>query len=410
MRIPGATTLGLAFSSLLERPLRTFLTMLGIIIGVAAVYTMLSVGEGTNRAILESIDSVEGRTITVYPNWTRGRASNRRPWRPFNEQDVLDIQAVNGVFAATGDLSREYSIVSETSDWSANVIGIDEAYLPANDLTIQRGKEIGLTEIERRETVAVVGQSVVRSLFRGQDAIGQRIKIQNIPFEIIGIVNDTDAENWRGQDSNNFVLVPRPTGRARLFGDDRLVRNQVRSIKIVGKDQSSLAAIEQEIDYILRRSRGLTADEAPDFRILNFSANRQAFAQTQTILALVLLVIATIILIVAGVGIMNIMLVSVTERTREIGLRMAIGARGSDIMSQFIVEALLLTSIAGALGLALGYVVTQIPFGVEEIEMAFAPSVAIFSFGSAVLTGVVFGFLPAQRAAQLNPIEALRHE
>ncbi len=410
MRIPGATTLGLAFSSLLERPLRTFLTMLGIIIGVAAVYTMLSVGEGTKRAILESIDSVEGRTITVYPNWTRGRASNRRPWRPFNEQDVLDIQAVNGVFAATGDLSREYSIVSETSDWSANVIGIDEAYLPANDLTIQRGKEIGLTEIERRETVAVVGQSVVRSLFRGQDAIGQRIKIQNIPFEIIGIVNDTDAENWRGQDSNNFVLVPRPTGRARLFGDDRLVRNQVRSIKIVGKDQSSLAAIEQEIDYILRRSRGLTADEAPDFRILNFSANRQAFAQTQTILALVLLVIATIILIVAGVGIMNIMLVSVTERTREIGLRMAIGARGSDIMSQFIVEALLLTSIAGALGLALGYVVTQIPFGVEEIEMAFAPSVAIFSFGSAVLTGVVFGFLPAQRAAQLNPIEALRHE
>ena len=410
MRIPGATTLGLAFSSLLERPLRTFLTMLGIIIGVAAVYTMLSVGEGTKRAILESIDSVEGRTITVYPNWTRGRASNRRPWRPFNEQDVLDIQAVNGVFAATGDLSREYSIVSETSDWSANVIGIDEAYLPANDLTIQRGKEIGLTEIERRETVAVVGQSVVRSLFRGQDAIGQRIKIQNIPFEIIGIVNDTDAENWRGQDSNNFVLVPRPTGRARLFGDDRLVRNQVRSIKIVGKDQTSLAAIEQEIDYILRRSRGLTADEAPDFRILNFSANRQAFAQTQTILALVLLVIATIILIVAGVGIMNIMLVSVTERTREIGLRMAIGARGSDIMSQFIVEALLLTSIAGALGLALGYVVTQIPFGVEEIEMAFAPSVAIFSFGSAVLTGVVFGFLPAQRAAQLNPIEALRHE
>jgi putative ABC transport system permease protein len=410
MNIPGLTTLGLALSSLLERPFRTFLTMLGIIIGVAAVYMMLAVGEGTKQSILESIDSVEGRTITVFPNWTRGRASNRRPWRPFNEQDVLDVQAINGVYAATGDLSREYSIVSETSDWSANVIGVDESYLQANDLTIQRGRAIGIAEMERRETVAVIGQSVVRSLFRGQDAMGQRIKIQNIPFEVIGIVASSDAQTWNGQDTNNFVLVPRPTGRARLFGDNRLVRNQVRSIKVVGKDQASLATIEEEIDYILRRSRGLTADEAPDFRIFNFSASRQAAAETQSTLAISFLVIAIIILIVAGVGIMNIMLVSVTERTKEIGLRMAIGARGSDIMSQFMLEAVLLTSIAGALGLAIGHGITQIPLGIDGIETAFAPSVAILSFSSAILTGVISGFIPAQRAAQLNPIEALRHE
>jgi putative ABC transport system permease protein len=277
-------------------------------------------------------------------------------------------------------------------------------------MQMQRGRPITQTEIERRETVAVIGTSVVRSLFRGQDPMGERIKIQNIPFEIIGIVAETEGTNWRGQDLNNFVLVPRPTGRARLFGDDRLVRNQVRSIRIVGATQGDLSRIEQEVDFLMRRSRGLTADEAPDFRIFNFSANRQAVAETQRTLSLLLATMGAVSLIVGGVGVMNIMLVSVTERTREIGLRMAIGARGSDILSQFLTEALLLSVISGLLGLGLGYAVSQVSLGTDEIEMVFSPNIAILSFGSALLVGVVFGFLPAQRASRLNPIEALRHE
>lgn len=410
MRIPGLTTLTLASGSLLERPFRTVLTMLGIVIGVAAVFAMLSIGEGSRQKILENIDSVEARTISIFPNWNNGRASARRAWRPFTEQDVLDIQAIPGVEAATGDLSQEYSIVSETSDWRANVIGADPQYLAANDMQMQRGRPITQTEIERRETVAVIGTSVVRSLFRGQDPMGERIKIQNIPFEIIGIVAETEGTNWRGQDLNNFVLVPRPTGRARLFGDDRLVRNQVRSIRIVGATQGDLSRIEREVDFLMRRSRGLTADEAPDFRIFNFSANRQAVAETQRTLSLLLATMGAVSLIVGGVGVMNIMLVSVTERTREIGLRMAIGARGSDILSQFLTEALLLSVISGLLGLGLGYAVSQVSLGTDEIEMVFSPNIAILSFGSALLVGVVFGFLPAQRASRLNPIEALRHE
>ena len=410
MRIPGMTTLVLATGSLLERPFRTILTMLGIVIGVAAVFAMLSIGEGSRQKILENIDSAEARTISIFPNWGNRRASTRRAWKPFNEQDILDIQAIPGVEAATGDLSSEYSIVSETSDWRANVIGADPQYLAANDLQMQRGRPITETEIERRETVAVIGQSVVRSLFRGQDPMGERIKIQNIPFEVIGIVAETDGTNWRGQDLNNFVLVPRPTGRARLFGGDRLVRNQVRSIRIVGESQAALSRIEREVDFILRRSRGLTADEAPDFRIFNFSANRQAVAETQRTLSLLLATMGAVSLIVGGVGVMNIMLVSVTERTREIGLRMAIGARGSDILGQFLTEALLLSVLSGFMGLALGFAVSQVSLGTDEIEMVFSPHIALLSFGSALLVGVVFGFLPAQRASQLNPIEALRHE
>ena len=396
--------------SQLERPFRTLLTMLGIVIGVAAVFAMLSIGEGTQKKILESIDSVQARTITVYPNWNNGRASQRRAWRPFTEQDVRDIQAIPGVYAATGELSSDYDVVSEMSDWRANVLGVDAAHLRANDLKMQRGRPITETEVERSDTVAVIGTSVVRSLFRGQDPIGERLKIQNIPFEVIGIVGETDAQNWRGQDSNNFILIPRPTARSRLFGDDRLVRNQVRAVKIVGENQGVLASIEREIDYILRRSRGLTADEAPDFRILNFAANRQAFAASQRTLSLLLATMGAVSLIVGGVGVMNIMLVSVTERTREIGLRMAIGARGSDILGQFLTEALLLSVLSGLLGLGLGYAVSQISLGTDDIEMVFSTRIALLSFGSALLVGVVFGFLPAQRASRLNPIEALRHE
>ena len=410
MTIPGWATLSSALGSLLERPFRTLLTMLGIIIGVAAVYAMLSIGEGTRQKILERIDSVQGRTITVYPDWSGGRASRRSPWKPFTETDIAEMQSIRGVYAATGETEREYPIVSETSDWSARVIGVDPEYMAAKDISIARGRAIEQVDLDRRNTVAVIGQSVVRSLFNGQNALGQRIKIQNIPFEVVGIADSDDSETWGGRDTNNFVLIPRPSGRARLFGDNYLVRNSVNNVVLVGQTQESLAGIEREVEFILRRSRGLTPDEAPDFRIFNFSANRQAYADNQRTLSLLLATMGAVSLIVGGVGVMNIMLVSVTERTREIGLRMALGARGSDILSQFLAEALVLSVTSGLLGLGLGHLVSQVSLGTDEIEMVFAPHIAVLSFSSALIVGVVFGFLPAHRASRLNPIEALRHE
>ena len=410
MRVPGLSTLGLALSSLLERPLRTVLTMLGIVIGVAAVYAMLSIGEGAQKKILENLDSVEARSMSVFPDWSRGRASNRRPWKPFTETDVEEIAAIPGVYAATGSLNSEYSLVTDLSDWSAEVRGIDIQYMKAEDLTIDLGRSINEADIDQKRPVAVLGSSVVRSLFRGQNPIGERVKIQNIPFEVIGTAQKSDKQNWRGQDADNFVLVPRPTLRGRLMGDHRLVRNQVRGISIVGETQDDLSRIETEIGYILRRSRNLSADEAPDYRVFNFSANRQARAESQKTLSLLLATMGLVSLIVGGVGVMNIMLVSVTERTREIGLRMALGARGSDVMGQFLTEAVVISIISGLLGLALGFGVSQFAGEMDDIEMVFSLRIALLSFGSALLIGVVFGFLPARQASKLNPIEALRRE
>ncbi len=410
MRVFIVVLLPLAVQSLLENPFRALLTMLGIVIGVAAVFSMLSIGEGAREKILQQLDSVEARSITIYPNWNNGRASARRPWRPFSERDVIEIRSMAGVFAATGDLSSEYSIVSADGDWRANVVGVDTHYLKANDLGIERGQPISEVNVDRNELVAVIGQTLVNSLFQGRNPIGERIKIQNIPFIIVGTVKNNSGQNWRGQDSNNFVLIPRSTGRNRLFGGHQLVRDQVRSIAVVGVDQSSLASIENEIDVLLRQSRGLTSDEAPDFRILNFAANRQAFAESQKTLSILLAVMGAVSLIVGGVGVMNIMLVAVTERTKEIGLRMAVGARRIDILGQFFTEAVLLCATSGVIGLVLGYLASTSTLRSTDMEMIFSVRIALLSFASSLVIGVIFGFLPAYRASRLNPIEALRSD
>ena len=408
--------LRLAFGSLLERKVRSLLTMLGIIIGVASVYAMLAIGNGAQKKIMEDFGGVNSRSISIFPDWSGGRASNRRPWRPFTESDLAAIGELPGVEAATGDLDQQYSIVTPSTDWQANVRGTDGNYKVAQDMTILRGRDIDATDLANSRTVAVLGKTTAKTLFGGSYPIGETIKIQQIPFEVIGVMDEYEPSWSGGQDPNNFVHIPRSTMRARLMGDHYLARNQVRGIRILGETTEALDGIEDGVDFILRRSRGLSTADAPDFRIFNFSANRQQAAEGSRVFTVLLAAMGTISLVVGGVGVMNIMLVSVAERTREIGLRMSVGARGSDILKQFLVEAIVLCSLGGLVGLGLGYAASQFAQGASEVggeavfEVIHTVPTAVLAFGSALVTGVLFGFLPARRASRLNPVEALRHE
>ena len=409
MRIPGLSLITSALASFIERPFRSLLTMLGIVCGVASVFISISLGEASKEEIRKNLDSVSARTMSIFPNWS-GRSSRQRPWRPFTENDLLEIQSLNGVYAATGSLDSQYTVVSEASDWNAEVRGIDTSYLKANDLKMERGVEISDVDITNSAAVAVIGASAARTLFPNQDPVGQRVKIQNIPFRIIGLTQEKGGENWRGRDEDNFVLIPRTTGRARLFGDNRLARQQVRGVTIVGETQDVLQTIEKDVDLILRRSRGLAADDPPDYRIFNFSANRQNRAKADQTIDFMFKLFAAVALVVGGVGVINIMLATVTERTREIGLQKALGARRSDILSLFLFEAIIIALISGVIGLIVGYYAAEYLASTQDMKVKYTRIGAGLAFLSSFVTGVIAGFIPAWNASRLDPVEALRNE
>jgi len=409
VRIPGFGLILSALSSFAERPFRSLLTMLGIVCGVASVFISISLGEASKEEIRKNLDSVNARTMSIFPNWS-GRSSRQRPWRPFTENDLLEIQVLNGVYAATGSLDSQYSVVTEASDWNTDVRGIDTSYLKAQDLKMNRGIEISDVDITNSASVAVIGASAAKSLFPNQDPVGQRVKIQNIPFRIIGLTQEKGGENWRGRDEDNFILIPRSTGRARLFGDNRLARQQVRGITIVGETQKVLTQIEKDVDLILRRSRGLSADEPPDYRIFNFSANRQNRAKADQTIDFMFKLFSAVALVVGGVGVINIMLATVTERTREIGLRKALGSRRSDILSLFLSEAIIIAMISGVIGLIVGYYAAEYLASTQDMKVIYTRMGAGLAFLSSFFTGVISGFIPALRASRLDPVEALRNE
>lgn len=404
------STLGLAASSIIERPLRSILTSLGIVIGVAAVYAMLALGEGAKKQVEESLNSISTRTMQVWPDRNRRRSSQARPTMPFTENDINEMRSINGVYAATGTLTgRSYTIATDLNDVSGNFLGVDPDQLKSTGGSMVLGENISFSDIETRRPVVVISEGVQRRLFDGQNALGETIKVNNVAFTIKGITSKPESDISFGND-DIFAWAPITVARERVIGGNRFVQNHVSNIRIVGEIGQDLDSIEEEINIILRRSRDLKVGAPPDYRIFSSRGWRQQAAEQTKSLSFLLAAMGAISLLVGGVGVMNIMLVSVTERTREIGLRMALGAQKSNIMNQFLTEALLLCILSGFVGLAVGYFMSKLAMDTMDVELLFSPSVALISFGSALLIGVVFGFLPARRAAGLNPIEALRHE
>jgi putative ABC transport system permease protein len=402
-----------AVEALVSNPLRSLLTMLGIIIGVASVMIMMSIGEGARAQIEAQISSVGTNMLTMQPgNMNRGgRNQGGGSGRPFSEADVAAVADMPFVEAATGVLNGNVTAVSEDANWVTRIEGGNADYFEVNNWHTSEGREFTEQEAQSGSAVVVIGQSTAKNLFPNGNAVGQRIRIGSVPVEIIGILESKGAAGGPGgMDRDDTIIAPLSMVRNRVTGGNRWVARHVNRIQFLVQDGYDVMQAQDEASQMIRERRRVEPGQPDNFMIINFAdmiKQRQAATETMSTL---LAFTAAVSLIVGGVGVMNIMLVSVTERTREIGLRMAIGARGGDILIQFLVEAVALCTLGGLIGMAIGWIGVYGYAQISKAPMLVSPVIVATALGAAASVGLLFGFFPARRAAQLDPIQALRHD
>jgi putative ABC transport system permease protein len=413
MKFGVATTS--AVEALFSNPMRSLLTMLGIIIGVASVMIMMSIGEGARAQIEAQISSVGTNLLTFNPNSMNrgGRNQGGGSGRMFSETDVAAVAELPFVEAATGVLSSQVTAVSEDANWMTNIQGGSAAFFQVNNWKTVDGREFTEQEAQSGSAVVVIGPTVVKNLFpNGGSPVGQRIRLNSVPVEIIGVLESKGqvGGGGMGQDRDDTVIAPLSMVRNRITGGNRWVARHVQRIQFLVQDGYDVMQAQDEASQMMRERRKVEAGQPDNFMIFNFAdmiKQRQAATETMSTL---LAFTAAVSLIVGGVGVMNIMLVSVTERTREIGLRMAVGARGGDILIQFLVEAVALCTLGGIIGMAIGWIGVFGYAQVSQAPMLVSPVIIATALGAAASVGLIFGFFPARRAAQLDPIQALRYD
>lgn len=401
-----------ALTAIRLNAMRSLLTALGVIIGVASVIVMSAIGSGARDQVERSISRLGTNMLTISPGSTRAGRSRAGAGTaaPLSEEDMDAIaERVDGVVAVTGSLSINAPLIYGNRNWTSSINGVSASFPIVRDWEIAEGRFFGADEVARGAKVAVLGSSVVRELFGAGIAVGERIRIAGAPFDVIGVMQ-TRGQAGGFRDQDDIVLVPLSTARARLAGQNLTVPNQAGSILVKLSDQADLSRAEEEIVELLRQRRRIRPGEQDDFRVRNVAEIVQARTAAQRTLTWLLAATAAISLIVGGIGIMNIMLVSVTERTREIGLRMAIGARRSDILAQFLVEAIVLCLAGGLIGLLLGVGATYTIAGLAGWPVLLSSTIIGVGIAASAAVGIIFGYVPARQAAQLNPIDALRYE
>lgn len=405
-------SLQIALKALRVNKMRSALTMLGIIIGVAAVITMISVGSGAQARVAEQVRSL-GSNIMIILSGTVSSGGVRLGFgsqSTITEDDAAALQReIAGVQAAAPILRGAAQIVYGNANWSTQMLGITPDYLVARDWDVINGRGITKEEAESAAKVALLGQTVALNLFADTDPIGQTIRVRKVPVIVIGILA-RKGQSLQGQDQDDVVLTPLATARKRIIGSTAANQRSVSAITVKVWDSEQMATAEEDIRALLRQRHRLQPGQDDDFWLRNLSDVLEAQEASSRILTILLAAVASVSLVVGGIGIMNIMLVSVTERTREIGLRMAIGARGKDILAQFLVEAITLSSIGGVAGVIIG-VATSFAVGYfAGWQIDLRPEAIILAVSFAGLIGVFFGYYPARKAARLPPIEALRYE
>ena len=400
-----------AWRALATNLLRSLLTMLGIIIGVAAVITTLAIGGGAQQRVAEQIQSLGSNILLVLPGSQSagGVRFGAQTGQRLTEADAQAIaREVPEVQVAAPTLRTSVQAVAGSSNWATSALGITPDYLEARDWPLAAGRGFEPSEVAGSGKVVLLGQTVAFQLFGEADPIDQVVRVKQVPLTVVGVLG-RKGQNSFGQDQDDVVMLPLSTFRNRIEGQTgRLQR--VGAINVKVREGESMQAAEEGIRALMRQRHRLQPGSDDSFTLRNLTEVLQAQEASSRVMALLLAAVAGVSLVVGGIGIMNIMLVSVTERTREIGLRMAVGARSRDILAQFLIEAVTLSLAGGALGIVLGAVSSWAVATFAGWEVAMAPSAIVLAVGFSAAVGVFFGWYPARRAAGLLPIQALRHE
>ncbi len=407
-----AATLRIALLALRINKMRSALTMLGIIIGVAAVIVMIAVGNGAQARVEEQIKSLGSNIIMVLSgSVTSGGARGGSGSQPtiFEEDAYAMMREVDEIQAAAPTLRGVGQVIAGNANWSTSFYGVTPEYLEVREWPIIEGRGFEPAEINGSGKVVLIGQTVAENLFGAASPLDQVIRVRKVPLTVIGVL-ERKGQSMMGQDQDDVLLMPLSTARTRVLGVTQSKARSVSSIMVKVKEGADMATAEARMRELLRQRHRLQPGQDDDFFVRNLSEILQAQEASSKIMALLLAAVASVSLLVGGIGIMNIMLVSVTERTREIGLRMAVGARGRDILTQFLVEAVTLSLIGGLIGILLGISTTALIASLAGWPIALSVNAIILATGFATLIGIFFGYYPARKASRLLPIDALRYE
>ena len=396
-----------AMKSLMKNRMRSLLTSLGIIIGVSAVIVMVGIGEGSQRQIESQINALGTNLIVVFPSFSRSGGVSHGAGS-FNRLTMDDVEKINQETTLLSGVSPVIrtggQVIGGAGNWNTTIYGVNTDYFKIRNWELESGSEFTERANKTRSKVALLGKTVADQLFPNQEATGQKIRIRNIPFTVIGVLK-SKGQNGMGQDQDDVILAPASTVLYRLKG-----RTNIDMINASAVSTAQLDAAMEQIRTVIRRSHRIESGDDDDFNISNQAEITDAVTSTSKVMTMLLGSIAGVSLIVGGIGIMNIMLVSVTERTREIGIRLSVGARGADVMIQFMAEAIVLSVAGGIIGVLLSFGITWGLTLFTSLTAVIEPFIIMLSVVFSAAVGIFFGFYPARKAAGLNPIDALRYE
>ncbi len=396
-----------ALASIRRNAARSLLTALGVVIGVASVVVMVAIGKGAEAEVARQIAGLGSNLVVVTPGVDRksGVSAGAGSMDSLKIEDVRKLSAESLQAVAVTPVIRTFSMaVAGGNNWRTPIAGVDSSYFEIRRWAVRSGRVFDELDIRNNRKVCILGNTVAQNLFGEDDPVGQTLRLRGIPLEIVGLLA-TKGQTAEGNDQDDIALVPYTTVRARMAG-----RQFIAQLLLSARSEAALPALMAETRSILRESHGLGGKADDDFTVQDQSQIAEAARGATEVMTNLLLVVASVSLVVGGIGIMNIMLVSVTERTREIGIRRALGARRADVLWQFLVEAVVLSSLGGALGAVLGVIVTGVVASATGWTTAVTVDSVVLAMGFAVGVGVFFGWYPARRAAALDPIEALRFQ